>query len=108
VEVRLLRELIDDALNTLDEKSRIESFWVFAPDYDECLPIFKEIFLNKKMNKIENEECTITKIEHGFLVEDPSGNHDIFTNAEVSLFINLWEKAQKVKPTIIERSLIVR
>ena len=98
MEVKLLRSDIDDAMNTADEQVRLGVFWCHAPHYDGCFPVFKQIFVDEKIEEIRSEECVIKRREKGFLVDDPYGEQDFFTYEEVSLFIDLWEKAQQVVP----------
>ena len=102
MEVHLLRDLLNDALNDPDEKSRIGSFWVFAEDYDECIPILKKIFFDKEMKEIFSDECNVKRINETFFIEDPYGGKDIFTNDEMELVIHLWEKSWLVEPNIID------
>lgn len=94
MEVKLLKDLINDALNEPNEDIREGTFWCYAPDYDKCIPVFKKIFFDEKIKEVKSEECVIQRINGQFLVEDSYGEKDFFTKEEVMLFIDLWEKAQ--------------
>lgn len=49
MQTELLRELLDEALNEPNEQSRVNTFWCYAPDYDECIRDFKIIFMDEKL-----------------------------------------------------------
>jgi len=101
MEVKLLREDINAALAEPNEQYRVNDFWVYSSHFDDCYLAFKVIYCDEKITKIISEECTITRCESGFFVQDPYGYHDIFTRDEISLFVDLLEKAQKVEPNIV-------
>jgi len=94
MEVKLLKELINDAINEPNEDIREGDFWCYAPDYDKCIPVLKKIFFDEKIEEIKSAECNIQRINGQFLIEDSYGKKDLFTKEEISLFIALWEKAQ--------------
>lgn len=95
MQVELLRDLFNQAFNEPDEQTRVGCFWCFACDYDNCLPFFKEILLNKELKVITSKECVITKKGNGFLIEDLHGNADFYSFEEAIFLIDLWDKAQE-------------
>jgi hypothetical protein len=101
MQVESLRDIINEILSYAEEETRVGIFWCYAADYDACYPIFKDIFTNKKIWTSISGECIIKRCNEGFLVKDPYGGRDVFTNDEVALFLDLWEKAQKAKPQVI-------
>lgn len=103
MDVGLLRSDITKALNELDEETRIGRFWSVAQLYDDCVPVFKIIFLNEKIGKIITNEYEIEKINGAFLIRDSRGEQDTFTNHEIGLLIDLWEKAQRINVNEIRR-----
>ena len=98
MQVKLFRDIIETALATRDDKERVGVFSCFVDDYNECYPIFKEILVNENIEEIGNEECGIMRSENGFLVNDPHSDKDFFTRDEVALFVDLWEKADRIAP----------
>ena len=92
MQTELLRDLLDRALEEPDERTRVGCFWVFACDYDDCISEFRKIFNNEDLASIDSPECKVTRIKEGFLIEDPYGRKDIYSNDEMSFLIDLWEK----------------
>jgi hypothetical protein len=45
MQVELLRDLINMALAEPNQKTRIGTFWCFAQDYDDEVPLIKALFL---------------------------------------------------------------
>lgn len=101
MEVKLLRLDINEAIAETNELERVNAFWVIARHFDDCYLAFKVTYCDEKISKIISEECPITRCENGFFVQDPYGNQDVFTRDEISLFVDLWEKAQEIKPNVV-------
>jgi len=57
----------------------------------------KKITFDKKTKEITTPYYTIKKMKKGFLIEDSTGDKDIFTQKEIVFFIDLWEQAHKQK-----------
>lgn len=102
MQVELLRDLINDAIQEPDEQIKIGTFWCFAPDYDDEVPIFIAIFFSDNVVSIECNELVIIKSENEFLVFDRYGREDAFTYDEVKLLIYLWEESFKVETNVVK------
>ncbi|MFH1831789.1 MAG: hypothetical protein ABH827_03210 [bacterium] len=98
MEVKELRADINEALSNPDETTRVGEFWCIEDEYTDCFPLFKKIFLDKKMEELIDKECIIKRCPEGFLVKDAYGDQEVFTHDEIALFIDLWQKAQKCVP----------
>jgi hypothetical protein len=94
MQVELVRDLINLAINEPREETRIGAFACFSRAYDEYTPILKHIFSNEKIREIKSEEFEIKRMRDFFLIIDCYGGTDFFTKEELSLFIHLWESAQ--------------
>lgn len=101
MQVELVRDLINTALEEPDEKTRIGCFWVYAIDYDEYTPIMKKIFDDPKLNELKSEWFDIKRVGNDFLIHDKYGNVDLFTHDEIKLFIYLWEESFIVEANTI-------
>lgn len=102
MQVELLRDLFNQALEDHDESSRVGNFWCFADDYSECLTMLKTMMLNKHIQEIAADDCTITRKETGFFFKDPHGGQDTYSFDEAYFLIDLWHKTQIVIPNIIQ------
>lgn len=102
MQIKSLRELLNEALDEEDEATRVGSFWCFAEDYDKPMPIFKKIFSDESMSWTKSEECRIDRINGAFLIEDKHETKDTFTYYEMGFMIDLWEKTFLVEPNIID------
>jgi|GEM_PF-4214263 hypothetical protein len=102
MQIKSLRELLNEALNEDDEETRVGSFWCFAEDYDKYIPTFKKIFSDESMHWIQSEGCIIERINDVFIIEDSRGIKDTFTQYEMGFIIDLWEKTFLVEPNIID------
>lgn len=102
MQVELLRDLINQAIQEPNEQIRIGNFWCFAPDYDDEVPIFRAIFFSDNVVSIECDELVIIKSENEFLIFDRYGGEDRFTYDEVKLLIYLWEESFKVETNVIK------
>lgn len=98
MQIELLRDIINSALEWDNEETRFDTFYVFCNDYEDCYPLFIEIFENKKIEEIGNEECTIKRFKDGFLVIDSNGNRDTFTYYEISVYVDFWKKLDQQCP----------
>lgn len=101
MQVELLRDIIKMALDERHEYGNDPKDWpskVYIEDYDDCYPIFKEIFVNEQIEEIGNKEGIVKKKKNGFLINDPYGGKDIFTYDEMGLFIDWWEKIDRICP----------
>jgi hypothetical protein len=101
MQVELLRDLFNDAINEPNEDTRVGCFWCFASDYEECLPFLKEILMNEKIESIVTEDCKIERIENSFTLKDFHGGIDIYSYEDAAFLVDLWDKAQNVKPNKI-------
>jgi hypothetical protein len=94
MQIKSLRELLNEALNEDDEETRV--------GYDKYIPTFKKIFSDESMHWIQSEGCIIERINDVFIIEDSRGIKDTFTQYEMGFIIDLWEKTFLVEPNIID------
>lgn len=98
MQVELLRDIINSALEYGNEELSFGFIATYSESYEDCYPLFLAIFDNVFIEEIENDECTIKRSEKGFLVTDCCGKKDIFTYDEIFLYTNFWKKLDQENP----------
>src|SRR5580692_7099455 len=101
MQVELLRDLINMALAEPSQSTRIGTFWCYAQDYDDEVPLIKALFFSEGVVSIESDGLILLKTDDEFVIIDHHDESDIFTYQEIQLLIFLWDESFKVKVNTI-------